>query len=205
MSSSHWSRRRFLTSLSRSALVLPFTDVLLLATPPWARASQSSQQQTVGGEPAYEAKPVAPPPGTASPIAGTPLGVQFRRCGDAERTEGEDDLRRRRHEQISAGDDRLRGRVLRLRPGRLAGYFSGEWLAAGGFREGRGADVPSVQKQSRRDVYRRDGEGRAWGTADGARPAASAITTTMAGMTCSSRITGRTCCSVTTAMGRSPM
>jgi enediyne biosynthesis protein E4 len=77
MSSSHWSRRRFLTSLSRSALVLPFTDVLLLATPPWARASQSSQQQTVGGEPAYEAKPVAPPPGAASPIAGTPLGVSF--------------------------------------------------------------------------------------------------------------------------------
>ena len=31
----------------------------------------------MGSEPAYEAKPVPPPPGAASPIAGTPLGVSF--------------------------------------------------------------------------------------------------------------------------------
>ena len=31
----------------------------------------------MGGEPAYETKPVPPPPGTASPIAGSPLGVSF--------------------------------------------------------------------------------------------------------------------------------
>ncbi len=77
MSSSHWNRRRFLTSLSRSALVLPFSEVLLLATPPWLRASPVSQQKTMGSEPVYEAKPVPPPPGAASPIAGTPLGVSF--------------------------------------------------------------------------------------------------------------------------------
>ncbi len=77
MSPSHWNRRRFLTSLSRSALVLPFSEVVLLGTPPWLRAPQSSQQQTMGSEPVYEAKPVQPPPGAASPIAGTPLGVSF--------------------------------------------------------------------------------------------------------------------------------
>src|ERR1700678_1968330 len=77
MSSSYWNRRRFLTSLSRSALVLLFSEVLLLATPPWLRASQASQQQTTGSEPVYEAKPMPPPPGAASPITGTPLGVTF--------------------------------------------------------------------------------------------------------------------------------
>ena len=77
MYSSYWNRRRFLTSLSCSALVLPFSEVLLLATPPWLRASPASQQKTMGSEPAYEARPVPPPPGAASPIAGTPLGVSF--------------------------------------------------------------------------------------------------------------------------------
>ena len=82
MSLSHWNRRRFLTSLSRSALVLPFADVLLLATPPWARGSgtgaqQSAGQNTMGGESAYETRPMPPPPGSVSPIAGTPLGVSF--------------------------------------------------------------------------------------------------------------------------------
>jgi len=77
MSSSHWNRRRFLASLSRSAVVLPFTDVLALATPPWLRTPSTSQQQTMGSEPVYQAKPVPPPPGAVSPIAGTPLGVSF--------------------------------------------------------------------------------------------------------------------------------
>src|SRR5271168_3848606 len=84
MSSSHWNRRRFLTSLSRSALVLPFSDVLLLATPQWARAAALEAQQTTMGqqgktasEPPYEAKPMPAPPGAVSPIAGTPLGVSF--------------------------------------------------------------------------------------------------------------------------------
>jgi len=80
MSRSIWNRRRFLKSLSRTALVLPFSDVLLLVTPPWARAESSSQQtspQTMGSERSYEAKPMPPPPGAASPIAGTPVGVSF--------------------------------------------------------------------------------------------------------------------------------
>lgn len=75
-----WSRRRFLSSLSRTALVLPLADVLAMATPPWARA----QQAKPGGAPSvgpmersYDAKPMPPPPGPKSPIEGTPLGVSF--------------------------------------------------------------------------------------------------------------------------------
>jgi hypothetical protein len=76
MSQFNSNRRRFLASLSRTALVLPFSEVLALATPPWARA-QSPSQQTMGSEPSYQARPMPPPPGAASPIAGTPLGVSF--------------------------------------------------------------------------------------------------------------------------------
>ena len=76
MSHSHWNRRRFLASLSRSALVLPFADVLAMAMPPWARAQQQSAKPT-NSEPSYQAKPMPPPPGPASPIAGTPLGISF--------------------------------------------------------------------------------------------------------------------------------
>lgn len=84
-----WNRRRFLTSLSRSALVLPFADVLSMATPPWLRETAFAQQQSqaplgtmgsqsnVGAERSYDSKPVLPPPGPLSPIAGTPLGVSF--------------------------------------------------------------------------------------------------------------------------------
>jgi hypothetical protein len=75
------SRRRFLASLSRTALVLPFADVLWLATPPWKRAfvtaTMTDPQNQMGAQPVYEAKPMPPPPGPASPIAGTPLGLQF--------------------------------------------------------------------------------------------------------------------------------
>ena len=77
-----WTRRRVLRSLSRTALVLPFADVLALATPPWARAaaeSQSPAPQTPApaAQHDYEAKPVPPPPGPASAVAGTPLGLSF--------------------------------------------------------------------------------------------------------------------------------
>jgi hypothetical protein len=72
------TRREFLTSLSRSALVLPFAEVLMLAAPPWSRAQQASPNlKTMGSEPTYETRPMPPPPGAASPIAGTPLGVSF--------------------------------------------------------------------------------------------------------------------------------
>jgi enediyne biosynthesis protein E4 len=63
-------RRRFLKSLSRTALVLPFHEVLCMALPPWTQ-SQSGMTRS------YDTKPVAPPAGPASAIAGTPLGVSF--------------------------------------------------------------------------------------------------------------------------------
>jgi hypothetical protein len=73
------NRRRFLSSLSRTALVLPFADLLRIATPPWRRAAPMVQaaQNQMGAQPVYEAKPMSPPPGPASPISGTPLGLQF--------------------------------------------------------------------------------------------------------------------------------
>ncbi len=70
------NRRSFIRSLSRTALVLPFADIIALAAPP--------QQEPQGGpikvgpqERSYDAKPAAPPPGPKSPIDGTPLGVSF--------------------------------------------------------------------------------------------------------------------------------
>ncbi len=80
-------RRKFLRSLSRTALVLPFADVLYIATPPWkrglwAQSTQEGQQATpqkIGPiERSYDAKPAPPPAGgPKSPIEGTPLGVTF--------------------------------------------------------------------------------------------------------------------------------
>jgi len=45
-----------------------------MAVPPWTRAEG---QQAPAAQHDYEVKPVAPPPGPVSPIAGTPLGVSF--------------------------------------------------------------------------------------------------------------------------------
>ncbi|WP_263373143.1 CRTAC1 family protein [Granulicella aggregans] len=71
------NRRRFIRSLSRTALVLPFADILALAAP----AQQQSPVPVPGKigpqERSYEAKPAPPPPGPKSPIEGTPLGVTF--------------------------------------------------------------------------------------------------------------------------------
>ena len=78
-------RRKFLRSLSRTALVLPFSDLLYIATPPWKRglwAQEATQQQApqkIGPiERSYDAK-AAPPTqsGPKSPIEGTPLGISF--------------------------------------------------------------------------------------------------------------------------------
>ena len=69
------NRRGFIRSLSRTALVLPFADIMALAAP--------LQQQTTGPkkigpqERSYEAKIAAPPSGPKSPIEGTPLGLSF--------------------------------------------------------------------------------------------------------------------------------
>jgi enediyne biosynthesis protein E4 len=61
-----WSRRNFLTSLSRTALVLTLQDVLALAAP-----------VQVGSRTPYNAPPRPAPPGAPSPVAGTPLGFQY--------------------------------------------------------------------------------------------------------------------------------
>ncbi len=67
-----WSRRRFFTSLSATALVLTLDDVLALAVP----SSHQSAPQT-GSRPTYDAIPRPAPKGPPSQIAGTPLGVNF--------------------------------------------------------------------------------------------------------------------------------
>ena len=70
------NRRAFLRSLSRTALVLPFADVVALASS-W-QEPQPSQAPKIGPqERTYDAKPAPPPSGPKSPIEGTPLGVSF--------------------------------------------------------------------------------------------------------------------------------
>lgn len=63
------NRRRFIRSLSRTALVLPFADVLALAAPQKLPGPIERDYHAIA----------APPPkgGPKSPIEGTPLGVQF--------------------------------------------------------------------------------------------------------------------------------
>jgi enediyne biosynthesis protein E4 len=61
-----WSRRNFLTSLSRTALVLTLQDVLALASP-----------VQVGSRTPYNAPPRPAPAGAPSPVTGTPLGFQY--------------------------------------------------------------------------------------------------------------------------------
>jgi len=73
----HLDRRKFLRSLSRTALVLPFADILALAVQQ-PGAQQGEPKKKIGPvERSYDAKPAAPPPGPKSPIEGTPLGVSF--------------------------------------------------------------------------------------------------------------------------------
>jgi hypothetical protein len=68
-------RRKFISSLSRTALVLPFADILALAAP---QQQEPPAKPKIGPiERSYDAKPAPPPPGPKSPIEGTPLGVTF--------------------------------------------------------------------------------------------------------------------------------
>lgn len=70
-----FSRRGFLKSLSRTALVLSLEDVLALA---WSRPQQPPQEKQKGtARQSYEAQARPAPKGAASPVAGTPLGVHF--------------------------------------------------------------------------------------------------------------------------------
>jgi len=69
------NRRRFLQSLSRTALVLPFADIVALAQ---QQSAPAEAPMKIGPhERDYDAKPAPPPPGPKSPIEGTPLGLQF--------------------------------------------------------------------------------------------------------------------------------
>ena len=71
-----FSRRRFLQSLSRTALVLSLEDVLSLARPIFPQ--QATQQTSPGTmRQSYEAQSRPAPKGATSPVSGTPLGVQF--------------------------------------------------------------------------------------------------------------------------------
>ncbi len=67
------SRRNFLQSLSRTALVLSLEDVLSLALPGHSNTAFAQ----MGARPTYNTAPQAPPKALPSPIAGTPLGVSF--------------------------------------------------------------------------------------------------------------------------------
>ena len=68
-----WTRRGFIRSLSRTALVLSLEDVLKLAAP----AQDAAPQQQVGSRPEFNAKPRPAPKTLPSPVTGTPLGFSF--------------------------------------------------------------------------------------------------------------------------------
>jgi len=71
------SRRGFLKSLSRTAMVLPLEEVLRLARPVFGQQTGQAAKPAGSSRQAYEA-PVKPPPrGMPSPVTGTPLGVLF--------------------------------------------------------------------------------------------------------------------------------
>ena len=75
MKESRIDRRKFIQSLSRTALVLPFADIVAMASP---RQQPAAQTPKLGPqERSFDAKAAPPPPGPKSPIEGTPLGVSF--------------------------------------------------------------------------------------------------------------------------------
>jgi len=71
-----FSRRGFLNSLSRTALVLPLEKVLSLARPALGLAGPQAAQAGSARQ-AYQAPARPAPKGIPSPVIGTPLGVQF--------------------------------------------------------------------------------------------------------------------------------
>ena len=70
-----WTRRGFVKSLSRTALVLSLEDVLKLALP--AQAQQAGTPQQIGSRPVYDTKPKPAPKTLPSPVTGTQLGYSF--------------------------------------------------------------------------------------------------------------------------------
>jgi hypothetical protein len=79
-----WSRRGFLKSLSRTALVLSLEDVLRL-TSAWGGPQQASGETKGSARQSYEAKARPAPKGAPSPVTGTPLGVS---CVDVAKQAG---------------------------------------------------------------------------------------------------------------------
>jgi hypothetical protein len=75
MADSKRNRRQFLKSLSRTALVLPFADVLSMALPPRVPIFAAAQQ--AGSERSYNNSPKPMGAGPPSSILNTPLGVRF--------------------------------------------------------------------------------------------------------------------------------
>ena len=71
-----FTRRGFLQSLSRTALVLSLEDILRLATPALGQATPAQKPQGNARQ-SYEAQARTAPKGSASPVTGTPFGVQF--------------------------------------------------------------------------------------------------------------------------------
>jgi enediyne biosynthesis protein E4 len=71
-----FTRRGFVRSLSRTALVLSLEDVLKLAIPAQQVPAASQASGQIGSRPTYDAKPKAAPK-QASPVTGTPLGFSF--------------------------------------------------------------------------------------------------------------------------------
>src|SRR5258708_26580269 len=73
------NRCGFLKSLSRRAMVLSLQDVLGLTRATFAAGVGQAVPQKPSGNSrqSYEAPARAAPKGTASPVTGTPLGVQF--------------------------------------------------------------------------------------------------------------------------------
>ena len=76
-----FSRRGFLKSLSRTALVLPLQDVLNLARPAFGLGLRDQveppQKPKSMSRDTYTAEARPAPKGEPSPVTGTPLGVQF--------------------------------------------------------------------------------------------------------------------------------
>jgi hypothetical protein len=72
-----FTRRGFLQSLSRTAVVLSLEDVLNLARPMFGQVAAPAQKPQGSARQSYEAQARPAPKGTPSPVTGTPLGVQF--------------------------------------------------------------------------------------------------------------------------------
>ena len=183
-----------LASLSRTALVLPFSDLLALA-----------QQLPGAVERSYNAKAMPAPKGPKSPIEGTPLGVSFvdvvQQSGMAVKTVyGGEGRNKYLLETTGCGlafydfDQDGWLDVFLVNGWRLEGFPAGQEPRCHLFKNNRDGTFTDVTKGSGLD--QRTG----WG-----RPAAWAITTTMAGMTYSSLTTARTPSIAIAAMERSRM